>query len=240
MFFLILSGRNPSYAKLVNIFDYNVVERDKITRVLYKTTDKLIFAEWATGISDFAYCVENQHCRTKKSVPPRCKIFAASLKTINKTNIRTNNDYIYINISFILTNISFIYTFLRSGGKFALQCQYFLSGMKATLPRGDIKNPPRRRGRTNEKIIVYQITPKYFSKNTFNFSITVFFFSCLLPPPKRDIAGSILSMSVPVVRIAPSRKAFSTNLAVSSAFSFSLAIISFRSSCLHCFSYASH
>ena len=24
--------------------------------------------------------------------------------------------------------------------------------------------------------------------NPFNFSITVFFFSCLLPPPKRDIA----------------------------------------------------
>ena len=110
--FLILLGRNPSYAKLVNIFDYNVVECDKITRVLYKTTDKLIFAEWAMGISGFAYCVENQRCRTKKSVPPRCKISAASLKTINKTNIRTNNGYIYINISFILTNISFIYTFL--------------------------------------------------------------------------------------------------------------------------------
>ena len=41
-------------------------------------------------------------------------------------------------------------------------------------------------------IIIIQITPKYFSKNTFNFSITFFFFSCLLPPPKRDIAGRIL------------------------------------------------
>ena len=78
----------------------------------------------------------------------------------------------------------------------------------------------------------FWITPKYFSKNPFNFSITVFFFSCRLPPPKRDIAGSILSMSVPVVRIAPSRKAFSTNLAVSSAFRFSLAIIAFKASCL--------
>ena len=43
-----------------------------------------------------------------------------------------------------------------------------------------------------------------------------------------------------VVRIAPSRKAFSINLSVSSAFSFSLAIISFRSSCLRCFTYAFH
>ena len=154
-----MSGRNPSYAKLVNIFDYNVVERDKITRVLYKTTDKLIFAEWAMGISGFAYCVENQRCRTKKSVPPRCKISAASLKTINKTNIRTNNDYIYINISFILTNISFIYTFLRSANKYLLRSQYFLSGTKATLSRGDIKNPPRRRGRTNEKINNFLVAP---------------------------------------------------------------------------------
>ena len=79
-------------------------------------------------------------------------------------------------------------------------------------------------------IIIIQITPKYFSKNTFNFSITVFFFSCLLPPPKRDIAGSILSISVPVVRIAPSRKAFSTNLAVSSAFHLlNLLILSYQS-----------
>ena len=46
-------------------------------------------------------------------------------------------------------------------------------------------------------IIFFCYTPKYFSKNTFNFSITVFFFSCRLPPPKRDIAGSILSISVP-------------------------------------------
>jgi len=83
--FLILSGRNPSYAKLVNIFDYNVVECDKLTRVLYKTTDKLILAEWATGISDFTYCVESQRYRAKKFGPPRCKISAASLKTINKT-----------------------------------------------------------------------------------------------------------------------------------------------------------
>ena len=154
-----MSGRNPSYAKLVNIFDYNVVERDKITRALYKTTDKLIFAEWATGISGFTYCIENQRYRTKKSGPPRCKISAASLKTINKTNIRTNNDYIYINISFILTNISLIYTFLRSANKYLLRSQYFLSGMKAILSRGDIKNPPRRRGRTNEKINNFLVAP---------------------------------------------------------------------------------
>ena len=123
--YLILSGRNPSYAKLVNIFDYNVVECDKITRVLYKTTDKLILAEWATRISDFTYCIESQRYRAKKSGPPRCKTSVTSLKTINKTNIRTNNDYIYINISFILANISFIYTFLRSANKYLLRSQYF-------------------------------------------------------------------------------------------------------------------
>jgi hypothetical protein len=92
-------------------------------------------------------------------LPPRCKDSNASLKSINKTNIRTNNDYIYINISFILTNISLIYTFLRSVSKYILRSQYFLSGTKAILSRGDIKNPPRRRGRTNEKINNFLVAP---------------------------------------------------------------------------------
>jgi hypothetical protein len=48
----------------------------------------------------------------EKFLTPRCKHSNASLKSINKTNIRTNNSYIYINISFILINISLIYTFL--------------------------------------------------------------------------------------------------------------------------------
>ena len=41
--------------------------------------------------------------------------------------------------------------------------------------------------------------PKYLSKKCCIFSMTVFFFSCLFPPPNLDIGGSILSMSVPVV-----------------------------------------
>ena len=53
-----------------------------------------------------------------KSPPLRCLLADPSEKSINKSNICTNNDFIYINISFILTNISFIYTFLRSAGKF--------------------------------------------------------------------------------------------------------------------------
>ena len=75
----------------------------------------------------------------------------ASLKTINKTNIRTNNDYIYTNISFILTNISFIYTFLRSVNKYLLRSQYFLNGTKTILSRGDIKNPPEEEGGQTKK-----------------------------------------------------------------------------------------
>ena len=44
--------------------------------------------------------------------PPLCSLFPATAeKSINKTNIRTNNGFIYINISFILTNISLIYSF---------------------------------------------------------------------------------------------------------------------------------
>ena len=53
-----------------------------------------------------------------KSPPLRCLLADPSEKSINKSNICTNNDFIYINISFILTNISFIYTFLRSTGNF--------------------------------------------------------------------------------------------------------------------------
>ena len=53
-----------------------------------------------------------------KSPPLRHLLDDPSEKSINKSNICTNNDFIYINISFILTNISFIYTFLRSAGKF--------------------------------------------------------------------------------------------------------------------------
>ena len=39
------------------------------------------------------------------------KVPNSSLKSINKSNIRKNNDFIYINISFILINISLIYSF---------------------------------------------------------------------------------------------------------------------------------
>ena len=46
------------------------------------------------------------------------KVPNSSLKSINKSNIRKNNDFIYINISFILINISLIYSFLRGVEKF--------------------------------------------------------------------------------------------------------------------------
>lgn len=64
--------------------------------------------------------------------------------------------------------------------------------------------------------------PKYLSKKFCIFSMTVFFFSCLLPPPNLDIGGSILSMSVPVVLTCPSLKLLSMNFSVSSGFRFSL------------------
>ena len=41
----------------------------------------------------------------------RSRFTATAEKSINKTNIRTNDGFIYINISFILTNISLIYSF---------------------------------------------------------------------------------------------------------------------------------
>ena len=55
------------------------------------------------------------------------KVFNPSLKSINKSNICTNNDFIYINISFILINISLIYTFQRRGEKYAPKRRHFLT-----------------------------------------------------------------------------------------------------------------
>lgn len=37
-------------------------------------------------------------------------------------------------------------------------------------------------------------SPKYFSKKAIIDKMTAFFFSCLLPPPKHDMTGRILSM----------------------------------------------
>ena len=51
----------------------------------------------------------------------RWKVLNPSLKTINKSNIRKNNDFIYINISFILINISLIYSFLRGNRMFGVR-----------------------------------------------------------------------------------------------------------------------
>jgi len=57
------------------------------------------------------------------------------------------------------------------------------------------------------------ITPKYFSKNTFNLSITVCFFKALFEPPENlEIGGNILSISVPEVFIPPSQNEFSINV----------------------------
>ena len=53
--------------------------------------------------------------------------------------------------------------------------------------------------------------PKKRSKKPSSFAITPCFFSARFPPPKRDMGGSSLSMSVPVVLTAPSRNAISIN-----------------------------
>lgn len=60
-------------------------------------------------------------------------------------------------------------------------------------------------------------------------SITLFFFSARFPPTKRDTAGIITSISVPVVFNTPSRNELSINLRVSSVFRFSSSIITARS-----------
>ncbi len=67
-------------------------------------------------------------------------------------------------------------------------------------------------------------SPKYFSKKLISLSIMLCFLAARLTPPKRDTGGRILSMSVPVVFRAPSRKAISNRRRVSASFSFSPAI----------------
>ncbi len=74
-------------------------------------------------------------------------------------------------------------------------------------------------------------SPKYFSKNALSFSMIPCFFLARFPPPKRETGGISRSMSVPVVLTAPSRNAFAINFRVSSAFSFSVEIISAKSAC---------
>lgn len=72
-------------------------------------------------------------------------------------------------------------------------------------------------------------TPKYFSKNFANRSITPRFFSARFPPPNLDTGGKIRSISVPVVFSAPSRKELSINFLASSGFNRSVLMISSRS-----------
>ena len=82
-------------------------------------------SDMVTNVESSAIALVNQlHLGAKRSSP--CSLFSGtSLKTINKSNICTNNGFIYINISFILTNISFIYTFLRGGANFLPRCYRF-------------------------------------------------------------------------------------------------------------------
>ena len=54
-------------------------------------------------------------------------------------------------------------------------------------------------------VFYYSHSPKYFSKNVVSLSITPCFLTSR-PPPKRETGGMILSISVPVVFIVPSRK----------------------------------
>lgn len=67
---------------------------------------------------------------------------------------------------------------------------------------------------------VYPI-PKNRLKNAINLSIMACFLTVRFPPPKREIGGISLSMSVPVVLTEPSRKALSIKRRVSSSFRFS-------------------
>ena len=96
----------------------------------------------------------------------------------------------------------------------------------------------------SEKSLLYNIIfytkPKYFSKNSLSFSIMPCFLVARLPPPKRDVAGINLSISVPVVLTTPSRKAFSINLRVSSSLSFSSDIRVVRSVSFCCFTNSFH
>ena len=64
---------------------------------------------------------------TENFLFPQWKSCFTPLKSINKTNIRTNISFIYINISFILTNISLIYSFLRRFGVFLAKYSAFFA-----------------------------------------------------------------------------------------------------------------
>jgi len=66
-------------------------------------------------------------------------------------------------------------------------------------------------------------------------SITACFFAALLPPPKRETGGMILSIAVPVVFRTPSRKALSIKCLVSSGFNLSSSMIAESSSSLRSF-----
>ena len=77
-------------------------------------------------------------------------------------------------------------------------------------------------------------SPKKRSKKSFSFSIILCFLAALPLPPKRDIGGMSLSITVPVVLISPSLNAFSRYFLVSSSFSFSLEMISVSCFSLSC------
>ena len=88
-------------------------------------------------------------------------------------------------------------------------------------------------------VLYSQPIPKKRSKKTLSFSMIVrFFFS--LPPPNLDTDGMILSISVPVVLIPPSRKEFSMNLCVSSGCRFSSLMISQSCFSRSCATYSRH
>lgn len=74
-----------------------------------------------------------------------------------------------------------------------------------------------------------QPIPRYFSKNVLSFSITVCFLEDLPLSEKRETGGNILSKSVPVVFITPSRSELSIYFRVLSDFSFSASMIADKS-----------
>ncbi len=121
--------------------------------------------------------------------------------------IISQNDWIVGEIQIITEDYTmdkYIYD-ENNGLWYELQGEYYLPCL--TLPPEEEKFI----GIWGQRHLRY-IKPKYFSKKSFNLSMTVCFFKALFEPPENlEIGGNILSRSVPVVFIPPSLNEFSIN-----------------------------